>query len=485
MKTSSYVLSAVAVLVIGIGIYTAWQSQPAPQASVAFDPLNATYSIDDVPVRLVNGKAETGSGSARVSTAVFGQPVVGDINGDGVNDAALFLTQDMGGSGVFYSVVAAIHTVNGTQGTNSVLLGDRIAPQNIQIKDSRIIANYADRKAGEPMTTAPSVGVSASFVVEGMSLRKVAAPVTTLTYLSSTTDSTKYCNGVQMDSAGYKKTITVEHTTSTLENNPTPIQLVKETIHAATVGMCRTVLDQLAITVENGVVTIPPIDGWAGSSIVMCSCKPLVETNVLRIPGISSLVWQAQKAAITSFEECVAAGNPVMESYPRQCRTSGNSFSEFIGNELEKANIIRIDAPRPNQMISSPLTITGTARGNWYFEASFPVFLTDWDGKIIAEGIAQAKSDWMTTEFVPFEAALAFTTEKDTYSNRGTLILKKDNPSGLPKNDDALEIPVLFAGVRAPPQVCDQDAKICPDGSAVGRTGSNCEFLLCPSQPHQ
>lgn len=28
---------------------------------------------------------------------------------------------------------------------------------------------------------------------------------------------------------------------------------------------------------------------------------------------------------------------------------------------------------------------------------------------------------------------------------------------------------------------CPQDAKICPDGSAVGRTGPNCEFAACPN----
>lgn len=28
---------------------------------------------------------------------------------------------------------------------------------------------------------------------------------------------------------------------------------------------------------------------------------------------------------------------------------------------------------------------------------------------------------------------------------------------------------------------CTQEAKLCPDGSAVGRTGPNCEFAPCPS----
>jgi hypothetical protein len=29
--------------------------------------------------------------------------------------------------------------------------------------------------------------------------------------------------------------------------------------------------------------------------------------------------------------------------------------------------------------------------------------------------------------------------------------------------------------------MCTQEAKLCPDGSAVGRTGPNCEFAACPN----
>ena|SRR3989344_2196812 len=29
-------------------------------------------------------------------------------------------------------------------------------------------------------------------------------------------------------------------------------------------------------------------------------------------------------------------------------------------------------------------------------------------------------------------------------------------------------------------KACTQEAKLCPDGSAVGRTGPNCEFAACP-----
>lgn len=123
--------------------------------------------------------------------------------------------------------------------------------------------------------------------------------------------------------------------------------------------------------------------------------------------------------------------------------SSKSSLSTDTANN--KLNLIRLKSPQSNQVIRSPLTIEGEARGSWFFEASFPVFLTDWDGKVIAQGVAKAKSDWMTTEFVPFEATITFEADKNAYSNRGSLILRKDNPSGLPAYDDALEIPIMFA----------------------------------------
>lgn len=145
----------------------------------------------------------------------------------------------------------------------------------------------------------------------------------------------------------------------------------------------------------------------------------------------------------TTFEECVAQGNAVMESYPRQCRDGeGNHFVENIGNEFEMRDLIRIDSPRPNQTITSPLTITGEARGYYFFEASFPVVLLDKDGEVLVEHFATAGSSWMTEEFVPFTATLEF--EKSASGEKGTLILKRDNPSDLPENDASLEVPVIF-----------------------------------------
>jgi hypothetical protein len=144
---------------------------------------------------------------------------------------------------------------------------------------------------------------------------------------------------------------------------------------------------------------------------------------------------------INNFEECAALGQPIMESYPRQCRFNNQTFTENIGNELEKADLIKVNNPRPNQKITSPLVISGEARGNWFFEASFPVELYDGNNNLLGTGNAQAQGDWMTVNFVPFSLSISFTQPQ---TPNGLLILKKDNPSGLPEYDDQLEVPVFF-----------------------------------------
>ncbi|MCK5021920.1 MAG: hypothetical protein KAR54_01590 [Candidatus Pacebacteria bacterium] len=149
------------------------------------------------------------------------------------------------------------------------------------------------------------------------------------------------------------------------------------------------------------------------------------------------------KIIVTDFISCLEAGNPAMESYPRQCiDPKGNeTFVENIGNIFEVQDLIELYTPRPNDKISSPLVLEGQAVGSWYFEGDFPVILTDWDGKIIAEHYLTAQPD-PRSNIIPFKGILEF--EKPAYGERGTLILQKDNPSDLRELDNALEIPIIF-----------------------------------------
>ena len=74
----------------------------------------------------------------------------------------------------------------------------------------------------------------------------------------------------------------------------------------------------------------------------------------------------------------------------------------------------------------------------------------DENGNILKESFATAQGDpadggvnWMTEDFVPFKAEIEF---KAPSGKKGALILEKDNPSGLSEYDDALRVPVRFAG---------------------------------------
>jgi hypothetical protein len=106
------------------------------------------------------------------------------------------------------------------------------------------------------------------------------------------------------------------------------------------------------------------------------------------------------------------------------------------------ADMIRVDVPLANVLIQSPLAVRGEARGNWYFEASFPVKVFDANGKLLGQVPAQAQGDWMTTDFVPFAANVSFATST---TETGTVVFQKDNPSGLPANDASVSVPVYFS----------------------------------------
>lgn len=47
-----------------------------------------------------------------------------------------------------------------------------------------------------------------------------------------------------------------------------------------------------------------------------------------------TIIEQEEQKAITDFVSCVAAGNPVMESYPRKCADSGSVFTEILTDAL-------------------------------------------------------------------------------------------------------------------------------------------------------
>lgn len=173
------IITIVALIAIVAGGAWYWMSR---------GPAAPTFLIEGQPIQLVDGRAETDAApdstgspqagaASKTVTQYFGNVATGDLSGDGAPDIAFLLTQSRGGSGTFYYVVATLVAADGSyQGTNAVLLGDRIAPQTTEIRDGVLIVNYAERRPNEPMTAQPSVGVSKYLRVEGTTLVEVPPP---------------------------------------------------------------------------------------------------------------------------------------------------------------------------------------------------------------------------------------------------------------------------------------------------------------------
>ena len=132
---------------------------------------SGTFQVEGQVVTLVDGVSETpaaAGSAARIVTRYFGSEATGDLDGDGRADAAFLLTQSRGGSGTFFYVVVALARDGGYEGTNAVLLGDRVAPQSVWVSDGALVVTYAERAPG--MTARPSVGVSKTLRVSGGAL---------------------------------------------------------------------------------------------------------------------------------------------------------------------------------------------------------------------------------------------------------------------------------------------------------------------------
>lgn len=120
-----------------------------------------------------------------------------------------------------------------------------------------------------------------------------------------------------------------------------------------------------------------------------------------------------------------------------------------ISYDNSSSEVITVERPSPGAVVGREFSILGQARGNWFFEADFPVEVLDKNGEKLAMAVATAEVDsassdgagWMTTDFVPFRAEVEI---PESYFGPATLVLHKDNPSDLPEHDASISFPVII-----------------------------------------
>jgi heat shock protein HslJ len=144
-------LLAVAQLIVSSAAMTA-AAQPPTLAQLK----NATYrGIYDTPVTLKNGVFEgkpfDASSAARPRVELADTIVAtGSIDGNATPDAAVILTENSGGSGIFHYLAVVVSTPKGVRNIVTVPLEDRVMLRGLAIRDRRIVLDLVGHGAGEP-----------------------------------------------------------------------------------------------------------------------------------------------------------------------------------------------------------------------------------------------------------------------------------------------------------------------------------------------
>ena len=140
---------------------------------------DAEYPLDVTSTgkaQLVGGVFEepAAPGSASMVRVVLGElRVVGDLDGDGSDDAAAILVADLGGSGTFSYLAAVLDRDGAAVPVATTLLGDRIVVESLVVRSGRIVVGLLTRGPEEAMAAEPTVAVELVFELRGAELVEV------------------------------------------------------------------------------------------------------------------------------------------------------------------------------------------------------------------------------------------------------------------------------------------------------------------------
>jgi hypothetical protein len=131
--------------------------------------------------------------------------------------------------------------------------------------------------------------------------------------------------------------------------------------------------------------------------------------------------------------------SPVV-SLPPSALPSTSSPSPSVASTTSSE--LKLEYPKPNQEIESPLQVKGTLPGTWFFEGQINGKLVTPDGETLATAPLFAEGEWMTESDVLFSGELSFSNLKNI--STAILVIENDNPSGLEENKKSAQIPVTL-----------------------------------------
>jgi hypothetical protein len=94
---------------------------------------------------------------------------LGDLNGDGAEDAAVILISNPGGSGTFYDLAAVINGKGKPIWAASVSLGDRVKVEDVSVRSGKIVVKMVTHQRTDPRCC-PSLRVEQQYSLQGDAL---------------------------------------------------------------------------------------------------------------------------------------------------------------------------------------------------------------------------------------------------------------------------------------------------------------------------
>jgi hypothetical protein len=169
---SKYHFVVAALLLVTVAFMAGCGGEPEPLTEEGLK--NAEYhGIYDGPVDLTEGKYEGEpfvEGGASRPVVVFIEPYAfGDLDGDGVDDAAVLLVETSGGSGSFVYLAAVLNKNGKAVNEATTLLGDRAQVGELAIEDGQIHVKLLTHGPEDPMCC-PSQESSETYTLEGNEL---------------------------------------------------------------------------------------------------------------------------------------------------------------------------------------------------------------------------------------------------------------------------------------------------------------------------
>jgi heat shock protein HslJ len=142
---------------------------------------NAEYrGIYEETVQLIDGRYEgepfVEGGASRPTVTFIDPHAVGDLDGDGVEDAAVLLAENSGGSGTFIYLAAVLNRNGNPQNTATKLLGDRVQVNSLSIEDGEIIVDMTTHGPDDPMCC-PTQRVVQTYQLRGNELVQTSEEV--------------------------------------------------------------------------------------------------------------------------------------------------------------------------------------------------------------------------------------------------------------------------------------------------------------------